>query len=272
MAIAADAAKDVPRPGGAFRSIQCKRSGSPTSDDGRSKLKSAMKIHQLSIDDALASVRSRSGGLSSSEAERRRQEFGPNRVEKVAAEPAWWRLLKEFTRFFSVILWCAAGLAFLAEWFEPGQGMARIGYAVIAVILISGVFSFWQEYRIEQTLAALQKLLPQQVSALRDGTIVQLPAEQIVVGDIILLEAGNNVPADCRLIEGFGVRVNTATVTGESVSKALTVAPSEKDELVYSNNIFMAGTSVVSGQARALVFAIGPVSYTHLTLPTNREV
>lgn len=260
MAVAADAAKDVPRPGGAFRSIQCKRSGSPTSDDGRSKLKSAMKIHQLSIDDALASVRSSSSGLSSSEAERRRREFGLNRVEKVAAEPALWRLLKEFTRFFSVILWCAAGLAFVAEWFDPGQGMARIGYAVIAVILVSGVFSFWQEYRIEQTLAALQKLLPQQVSALRDGTIVQLPAEQIVVGDIILLEAGNNVPADCRLIAGFGVHVNNATVTGESVSKALSVALSAEDELVHSSNIFLAGTSVVSGQARALVFATGALT------------
>ena len=178
-------------------------------------------------------------------------------MESVARQPALWRLLREFTRFFSVILWCAAGLAFLAEWFDPTQGMARIGYAIIAVILISGVFSFWQEYRIEQTLAALQRLLPQQVSALRDGTIVQLSAEQIVIGDIILLEAGNNVPADCRLIEGFGVRVNNATVTGESFSKALTATPSQKDELIYSNNIFMAGTSVVSGQARALVFATG---------------
>ncbi len=140
-----------------------------------------MKIHQLSIDDALASVRSSAGGLSSSEAERRQREFGLNRGEKVAGEPVWWRLLKEFMRFFSVILWCAAGLSFLAEWFDPGQGTARIGYAIIAVILISGVFSFWQEYRIEQTLAALQKLLPQQVSALRDGMIVRLPAEQIVI-------------------------------------------------------------------------------------------
>ncbi len=228
--------------------------------DSRSKLKYAMKIHELSIDDALASVRSSSGGLSSFEAERRRREFGPNRVEKVAREPALWRLLKEFTRFFSVILWCAAGLAFLAEWFDPGQGMARIGYAVIVVILISGAFSFWQEYRVERTLAALQKLLPQYVSALRDATIVQLPAEQIVVGDVILLETGNNVPADCRLIEGFGVHVNNATVTGESISKALSVAPSTAEDSLHSNNILLAGTSVVSGQARALVFATGALT------------
>jgi len=219
-----------------------------------------MRIHRLSVDDALASVRSSSGGLSPSEVERRRREFGPNRIEKVRREPAIWRLLKEFTRFFSVILWCAAGLAFLAEWFDPGHGMARIGYAVIIVILISGVFSFWQEYRIERTLAALQKLLPQVVNVLRDGEVTELPAEALVVGDVVLLEAGNNVPADSRLIEGFGVRVNNATVTGESVSKALNVAPSAEIELIHSSNVLLAGTSVVAGQGRAVIFATGTLT------------
>ena len=66
------------------------------------------------------------------------------------ASPPWLRLLKEFFHFFSLILWVAAGLAFVAEWSEPGQGMAKIGYAIVIVILVSGVFSFWQEYRVEQ--------------------------------------------------------------------------------------------------------------------------
>jgi calcium-translocating P-type ATPase len=216
-----------------------------------------MKIHQLSVDDAFLSVRSDATGLSPAEAARRLREYGPNRIEKIAREPALWRLVKEFTRFFSVILWCAAALAFLAERFEPGQGMARIGFAVIAVIVISGLFSFWQEHRIEQMLAALQRLLPQEVNALRDATIVPVPADQIVVGDVVLLDAGNNVPADCRLIEGLGVRVNNATVTGESVSRALNCASSVEDDLVRARNILLAGTSVVSGQARAVVFATG---------------
>jgi calcium-translocating P-type ATPase len=216
-----------------------------------------MRIHQQSVEEALASVRSSAAGLTGAEADRRLREYGPNRVEKVARQWPLWRLLKEFTRFFSVILWCAAALAFLAERFDPGQGMARIGYAVIAVILISGIFSFWQEYRIEQTLAALQRLLPQQVNALRDGAVVPVAADKVVVGDVVLLEAGNNVPADCRLIEAFGVRVNNSTVTGESVSRALTATPSAIDELIRARNIALAGTSVVAGQARALVFATG---------------
>ena len=163
-----------------------------------------MNAHRLSVADALASVRSSPVGLATAEASRRLSEYGPNRVERLARTSALLRLLREFTQFFSLILWVAAALAFLAEWLDPGQGMARIGYALIAVILVSGLFSFWQEHRNEQTLSALQKLLPAKVKARRDGAVVELAAEEIVVGDIVLLEAGDNVPADCRLTESFG--------------------------------------------------------------------
>jgi sodium/potassium-transporting ATPase subunit alpha len=216
-----------------------------------------MKINQLSADEAIASLHSTPQGLSSAEATRRLLEYGPNRVQKVAREPLILRFLKEFTQFFSLILWVAAGLAFVAEWSAPGQGMAKVGYAIIAVILVSGLFSFWQEYRVEQTLAALRKLLPQQVEALRAGGVVQVDVEQLVPGDIVLLEQGDHIPADCRLIEAFGVRVNNATVTGESLPKARDTAPSEENELILGKNILLAGTSMVSGQAKALVFATG---------------
>ena len=116
-------------------------------------------------------------GLSSPEALRRLAEYGPNRVEKVAGEPMFLRFLKEFTHFFALILWLAAALAFLAEWSDPGRGMAKVGYAIVAVILVSGLFSFWQEFRVERTLAALRDLLPQQVDVLREGRAVRLLAD-----------------------------------------------------------------------------------------------
>lgn len=97
----------------------------------------------------------------------------------------------------------AAALAFLSEWADPGKGMAKVGYAVVIVIIISALFSFWQEYRIEKTLAALQKLLPTRVKTIRDNLITIIPAEQLVPGDVILLEQGDNVPADARVIESF---------------------------------------------------------------------
>jgi sodium/potassium-transporting ATPase subunit alpha len=216
-----------------------------------------MKIQQLSADDAVASLSSNPQGLSSGEALRRLREYGPNRVEEVRRESPVLRFLKEFTHFFALILWLAAALAFLAEWIHPGQGMAKIGYAVVVVIVVSGIFSFWQEFRVERTLAALRQLLPQQVEVLRDGKVARLPADQLVPGDIVVLEEGNNIPADCRLIEAFGVRVNNATVTGESLSKLQTAQPSGKEELIHAENILLAGTSMMSGEAKAVVFATG---------------
>src|SRR4030065_1629854 len=103
--------------------------------------------------------------------------------------------------------------------------MALLGYAIIGVIVINGLFSFWQEYRAEQTLAALRQLLPQQVKVLREGSVQQLRAEQLVPGDIVLLEQGDNVPADCRLVEAYSVRVNNATVTGESLAQGRGLPP-----------------------------------------------
>ena len=159
-----------------------------------------MRIDELSEDDALKSLKSTPQGLATSEAQRRLREYGPNRVEAVRREHPVLRLLRGFTHFLALILWVAAALAFFAEWSAPGQGMAKIGYAIVVVILVSGVFSFWQEYRVEQTLAALRKLLPQQVDVLREGKVAQLPVEELVPGDIVLLEAGRSyscgLPAD----------------------------------------------------------------------------
>ena len=216
-----------------------------------------MKIHHLTVEDALKSLHSGLEGLSVAEADRRRSEFGPNRVERIQEESLVLRFLKGFTHFFALILWVAAGLAFWAEWNDPGKGMVTLGLAILGVILINGLFSFWQEYRAEQALAALQNLLPRQVKVLRDGKVVLTPSEEVVPGDVIDLEEGDHIPADSRLIQGYGVRVNNATVTGESIPKARDAHPSEREELIQSKNILLAGTSMVSGQARALVFATG---------------
>ncbi len=216
-----------------------------------------MDIHCLSAEQSLSSLKTTVSGLSACEAARRLAEFGPNHVEEVAREHLLIRFARQFTHFFALILWIAAALSFLAEYFDPGQGMARLGVAIIGVIIVNGIFSFWQEYKAEQAVAALRQLLPQKVQALRDGTIIELLATDLVPGDIVLLEEGAIVPADCRLIEAFGLRVNTATVTGESLPKARNTDPSDEDSPLYAKNIMLAGTAVVSGQARALVYATG---------------
>jgi len=216
-----------------------------------------MKINRISVESALASLNSSARGLDSAEAARRRAEYGENRLEKVEGEPLWLRCLKQFTSFFAVILWVAAGLAYLAEWRDPGAGMALLGAAIVGVILINGMFSFWQEYRAGRAIAALARLLPSHATVLRDGTAVQLASEQLVPGDIVLLQEGDQISADCRVIESRGLRVNEATVTGEPAACDKDAREAAGDDLLASRNVVLAGTLAVAGSAQALVFATG---------------
>ncbi len=233
-----------------------------------------MHIQSLSVEQALASLKTAVAGLSAPEVARRLAEFGPNHVEEVGRENLLLRFAREFIHFFAIILWVGAALAFIAEQFDPGQGMARLGVAIVGVIFINGIFSFWQEYKAERALAALRQLLPQQVKAVRAGEVVQIPATALVPGDIVLLDEGAFVPADCRVIEAFGLRVNTATVTGESLPKARNAEASVEESPLFAKNIALAGTSVVSGQARAVVYATGMHTefgkIAHLTQTTGK--
>jgi sodium/potassium-transporting ATPase subunit alpha len=216
-----------------------------------------MVVHQLPVDAAFAALRSGPAGLSKADAAARRIEFGPNRIERLPSTPLFLRFIGQFTHFFAVLLWAAALLALMADVQMPGQGMLTLAAAIVGVIVINGAFSFWQEYRAEETMGALQRLLPHQVRAQRDGTVSVIPSEDVVPGDVIFLTAGDDVPADCRLVEGFGVRVNNATVTGEARAVSREVCPSIEADLLRSRNVLLAGTSVASGEAKALVFATG---------------
>jgi calcium-translocating P-type ATPase len=216
-----------------------------------------MKIHQLPVDEALQSVRSGPHGLSSAEASRRLAEYGPNRVERIPTASPLRHLFRQFTHLFAVILWVAALLAFVAEAWSPGAGMAALGVAIVGVIVVNGLFSFWQEHRAERAVAALQGLLPHDTQVVRDGQLRAVDVARLVPGDLVMLSEGDTVPADCRLVEGKAVRVNTATVTGESVATARDASPSGADDLLQARNVVLAGTSVVSGHATALVYATG---------------
>jgi calcium-translocating P-type ATPase len=235
----------------------------------------AIGIPALTVAQALTSLKTRADGLPAAEAARRLAEFGPNHVEEMGKESLLIGFAREFTHFFAIILWVGAALAFSAERYGPGQGMGRLGVAIVGVILVNGVFSFWQEYKAERAVAALRRLLPQKVRALRDGKIEQILATELVPGDVVLLEEGDIVPADCRVIDAFGVRVNTATITGESLPKARTAEPSEEPSL-FAKNLLLAGTSLVSGQARALVYATGMLTefgrIAHLTQTAGEAI
>jgi magnesium-transporting ATPase (P-type) len=216
-----------------------------------------MKIQQLTAADAIESVHSSPTGLAQREATRRLGEFGPNELPRVPGEPLVLTFAKEFVHFFAIILWIAAALAFFAEIRQPGEGMRTLGFAIVGVIIINGVFSFWQAFRAERAIEALQQLLPDRAKVLRDGAAHQVLRTELVPGDIIFLEAGDNVAADCRVLEGFALRVNDAAITGESVPRSRGAERCESDAVMTSRNIVLAGTSIVSGEGKALVFGTG---------------
>jgi sodium/potassium-transporting ATPase subunit alpha len=216
-----------------------------------------MQVTRLSTAEVIASLRTTAAGLDSAEARRRLQEFGPNRIEELKATPLWLRFLREFTHFFALILWIAAGLAWFAEWRSPGSGMWQLGAAIVAVILVNGVFSFLQEYRAERAIAALRMLLPSRVKVLRDGELQTVAADILVPGDVVVVEEGDNVPADGRLIEAVGLRVNLATITGESLARSRTAEGMADGQPLDATNVLLAGTSLVSGRGRAVIYATG---------------
>ncbi|MCK6388136.1 MAG: cation-transporting P-type ATPase [Zoogloea sp.] len=208
---------------------------------------------------ALAALRSQATGLAPDEVLHRLQAFGPNRVETLPGEPVWLTLLREFSHFFALVLWLAAGLAFAAEHFEPGQGMAELGIAIIGVIVVNGLFSFWQAYRAEKALEALRRLLPQRVKVRRSGQIDEIDAAGLVPGDIVSLAEGDKVPADCRALESWGVRINLAALTGESLPKARVADadPAAAGDPLTARNLLLAGALVVAGECSAVVYATG---------------
>ncbi len=205
----------------------------------------------------LASLETRADGLDGRTAARRQAEFGPNRIEAAPTRALWRELVGEFTHFFALILWLAAGLAAFAEQAQPGEGMGVLAAAIVGVILINGVFSFWQSWRAEQALTALRELLPTRVTVLRDGAPTILDAAELVPGDVILLAEGDKVPADCRVLAASALRVNLATLTGESRPRARQPETDTEADPLAARNLLLAGTLVVSGEGRAVVFATG---------------
>ncbi len=215
-----------------------------------------MKIHNIPKEDVFKTLLTSAQGLSEGEAQRRVHEYGLNEIKEVRGKSLYKKLLSQFTHFLALLLWLSAGLCFLSEYLHPGEGMVSLGLAIIGVIIINAIFTFVQEYRAEKAVEALKKLLPFQVKVVRDGSVRDIPATEIVPGDIFVLGEGDKVPADARIIDENRLMVNNAPLTGESESKLRSDKPFGGDSLESPNLVF-AGTHVISGSGKAAAYATG---------------
>ena len=227
-----------------------------------------MKTPSDSRDDPLAAVaswpisavflhlRSRSEGLSAAEVKHRRDQFGPNQLQQ-SHSSQWPRLIgKHFSNFFSLLLYGSAVLCFLAEQSEAGTGLATLGIALLGVALLNGFFALAQEARAERAMEELRKLLPGRVRVRRDRQGCEISAAEIVPGDLLLLDEGERVPADARVVQSRDLVVNNGPLTGEATPVPIVAEP-HVDSLAEESNLVFAGSAVLRGHAEAVVFATG---------------
>ena len=204
-------------------------------------------LQRLGVDDS---------GLSEQEASRRLQECGPNVLEETGKESILIKYLKQFWNFFSILLIIGAFLAFLAEYLDPGKGNLYIGIAIGLVVILNSTFTFVQEYQAAKTMDSFRQLLPPHAKVLRDGKIRDILASELVVGDIFLIEEGDKIPADGRLIETNSLKVDHLTITGESEPQLRSLECTHPNILECRNMVF-SGTLVQSGNGKAVVFGTG---------------
>jgi magnesium-transporting ATPase (P-type) len=216
-----------------------------------------MRIQNLSEEDVPAAMQSSPGGISEAEARRRLLEYGKNILQKPHRKRLIYRFIAEFTHLFAVILWLAALLCFVSSATSSQQGMNAIGVAIVAVIFINAIFSFWQTLRAERALEELEKLLPKTTRVLRDKIWSSCSADEIVPGDMIELREGEIAGADIRILESVRLRVDTSYLTGESVPAFRQSTADPADSLLHARNILLAGMRIVAGSAKGVVFATG---------------
>ena len=178
-------------------------------------------------------------GLTSERAAALLKESGPNLLPAEKPVPQWRKLWGEMTHFFALMLWCAAGLAFLAS-------MPQLAVAIIVVVIVNGVFAHIQQERAQHAAARLRGLLPADVVVRRDGRVRKVHASELVTGDVVLLTAGDRIPADVAMLSASACAVDESMLTGESEPVAKTAGDSG-----------WGGTFLVNGEAEAAVTATG---------------
>jgi Ca2+-transporting ATPase len=211
-----------------------------------------MNWYKQDIREVYSIAGSSSTGLTSTEVLKRRSEHGPNELQEKAKKPAWVLFISQFKDFMILVLMAAAAISGLI-------GDMTDAIIILVIVILNSILGFVQEYRAEKAMEALKKMATLTAQVLRDGVAVSLPSSEIVPGDIVLLEAGNAVPADLRLAETHTLRVDESALTGESVPVDKSSAVIEGGELSLGDlfNMAFKGTLVTNGRAKGVVVSTG---------------
>lgn len=197
-------------------------------------------------------------GLTKEEAENRRNKHGPNKLDEQKKENLFIRFIKEFNDFMIIILIIAAIISAFVS-FIQGENDYIDSIIIISIVVLNAIMGLVQEAKAEKSLEALKDMSAPVAKVRRNGRIVTVKGTEVVPGDIVLLEAGNFVPADCRLINSYNLKIEESSLTGETVPilKDANVLLEEKTPIGDTLNMAFANTIVVNGHAEAIVTDIG---------------
>jgi Ca2+-transporting ATPase len=213
---------------------------------------SSAPIYSLRIPEVYQFLETSPNGLPESEAESRHSLYGDNVLSEQPAQRKWMKFIHQVRHPFMILML----LAMLISLWQKDWTLAIV---ILVLTITSSAFSFWREHRAEQAIEKLRQLLPAYAHLTRNGTEAHIPASEVVPGDVLILAEGDNIAADARVVEEYGLRVNNASLTGEAVAARKTSEASilpNISELERPNLIF-AGTSVSSGTGKAVVYATG---------------
>ncbi len=208
--------------------------------------------HSVNKYQALEFLRSSPKGLTEEEAQRRLEIFGHNQLEEGEKTSIWQIFLEQFKDLLVIILLFAA----IYSAFEGSYNEALL----IAVILVlNAIVGVYQEWKADRAIEALRAMTAPVSRVLRDGVVKEIPSELLVPGDVVLLEAGDRIPADGRLIEAFNLRTEEGALTGESteVNKSSEMVFPQRTALPDRTNLVFMGTHVTFGRGKAVIFATG---------------
>ena len=219
-----------------------------------------MQEYLQKAEDVFASVKSSAQGLTAAEAQKRLAEHGENKLQEGKKKSLIRRLLEQFTDPMIIILIVAAVISAVTSIVEHEAPTDVI--IILAVVIINAVLGVYQESKAEKAIEALQEMAAATSKVLRDGDVVEVPSAQLTIGDVILLEAGDAVPADARIIESASLKIEEAALTGESVPvnkmiDAIGLGSQKDVPLGDRKNMMYMGSSVVYGRGRAVVTAVG---------------
>jgi Ca2+-transporting ATPase len=197
-------------------------------------------------------------GLAAAEARRRLAALGPNELPAEPPVPAWRRLVAQLANPLTALLLLATAVSFVAWWIERESAVPFEALTILAIVALNAVLGLVQEARAEQAVAALRAMTTATARVIRDGRPATVPTAELVPGDVIVLEEGDTVPADGRLVEVIALRVAEAALTGESTPVGKELAPLPAAVGVADQvNMVWKGTAVTSGRGRAVVVATG---------------